>query len=136
MLCHVCQGDVRRPVPDHQVDHDQALEDDGPYGGGISQPGLQRPEDLADPRLSRVRRGQEMADVFLFGRGGLLQQRSAVASAPPTRGAAYLDLGGALDRLLEGARHLGRWSAAEAAAGSSEMRLSTAGRGRPESLRP
>lgn len=50
MVCQVRQCHVRRPLTDHQVDSDKALEHDGP--GRIAQAILKRAEDLSNPMFT------------------------------------------------------------------------------------
>jgi hypothetical protein len=64
----VGQSHVRRALTNHEVDNDQALEDDGPCG--IAQAGLQSAEDLSDAGLSSMCGNEDMLDIFcLWGRG-------------------------------------------------------------------
>ena len=59
--------DVGRALANHEVDGDEALEDDGPRC--IPEAVLQRADDLCDTRLARVRRDEEVLDVLcLWGR--------------------------------------------------------------------
>lgn len=99
---------------------DQALEDYGPCG--IAQSVRQGAEYLSDTSFARMRRDQDMLDIFRLW-GGELHMRVRqlfacyVSSSSATKDQthqrianahAYLDLGAALDALLEGARH-GSW---------------------------
>lgn len=101
------QRDVGRPLADHEVDGDEALEDDGPCR--VAQAVLQRAEDLGDARLARVRGDEDVLDVLGL-RGGSLECWLAGRVRPRPVAAAHLDLRRALDGLLEGARHgAGSW---------------------------
>ena len=62
MISEVGQRRIRRAFPDHQVNRDQALEDDSP--GRVPQPVLQRPEDFPNARLTRPRCDQDMLNVL------------------------------------------------------------------------
>lgn len=83
------------------MDGNQALEDNGPCR--ISQPVLQRADDLGNARLARVCRDENMLNVLcLWGRilGALLGE-----AYMDGLGAAHLNLCSALDGLFEGAGH-------------------------------
>lgn len=69
MLSQVLQRDVGRPFADHEVDGDEALEDDGPCR--VADAVLQRPEDLAHAGVARVCRDEDVLDVFGLWGGGL-----------------------------------------------------------------
>lgn len=61
-LAEMLERDVRLALADHQVHDDEALEDDRP--SRVAQAVLQRAEDLGDARLARVRRDQDVLDIF------------------------------------------------------------------------
>lgn len=104
MARQVRQGDVWRPLANHEVDGDEALEDDSPCR--VAQAVLQGVEDVGDARLG-VGGDEDVLDVFGLGRR-ILRGTSSAALSWPVRGwqrSAYLDLGGTLDRFLKGAGH-------------------------------
>jgi len=76
----VRQGRIRRSLTDHQMDRDQALEDDGP--GRVPQAILQGPEHLADAGFARMCRDEDVLDVFALRRRGLEDGQSCQPSAP------------------------------------------------------
>jgi len=66
--CEIGEGDVGRPLADHEVHRDQALEDDGPCC--IMETVLQSSKYLPDASLARMRRDEDVLDVFgLWGCG-------------------------------------------------------------------
>jgi hypothetical protein len=79
---------VGRPLAYHEVDGDEALEDDCPCR--VAHAVLERSEDLGDSGLARVRGHEDVLDVFCLG-GSILLRRgfswSALAmraeTAPP-----------------------------------------------------
>lgn len=120
VLGQVLQCDLWLALSYHEMYDDQALEDNGPRG--IAQSVRQGAEYLSDSSFAGVRRDQDVFDIFGLW-GGKLHMRvrqlfpcyvsssSAVIDQTeqmPVKAHAYLDLGAALDALLEGARH-GSW---------------------------
>lgn len=78
VLRQIRECDVGRALADHEVDGDEALEDDGPCC--VSQAVLQRTKDLCDARFARVRRDEDVLDVLgLWGR--ILELRSVSRAA-------------------------------------------------------
>lgn len=130
MLSQICQCNIGRSLPNHEVDGDQTLEDDGPCR--IPQPVLEGPEDLAYSSLSGMCRYEDVFDVFrLRGRGLQVKRGVSIVVRQPSsawlpgsiashRIAAHrrigvsvaeatdLDLGRALDGLFKRACHINR----------------------------
>jgi hypothetical protein len=65
-LGNVSQSQVGLSLPNHQVNDDECLEDDGP--SRVSQTELQRAKDFCDSSLTAVRRRQDCLDVLGFWR--------------------------------------------------------------------
>ena len=111
VLGQVLKRDLGLALPYHQMHDDQALEDNGPRR--VAQAVRQRAEDLGDAGLARMRRDEDVLDIFRLGCrelythqpsvsswGGFLRKKQAVEN-----GRTHLDLGPSLHRLLKGARH-------------------------------
>ncbi len=108
MLGQIAKGHIGRTLPDHQMDCDQALEDDSPCG--VAQTVLQRPKDLSDAGLAGMCGDEDVFDVLRLGGSGLPGPRLALPTPrrpPCDRRATDLDLGSALDGLLKGTGHGG-----------------------------
>ena len=56
------QGHIRFALPNHEMDDDQALKDNGPCR--VSQSRLESPKDLGDPSLAGMSRNEDVLDVF------------------------------------------------------------------------
>lgn len=95
----------------HEMYNDEALEYDGPCR--VAQAVCEGAKYLGDTCLTGMRCNQDMFDILGLG-GCKLERRSARHNGDGTEGVGqrrareghgYLDLGPALDALLEGARH-------------------------------
>lgn len=69
MLGEVCESDLLRALTNHQMDGEEALEDNGP--GRVSEAVVHGPKDLTHASFSRMRGNQEMLDILCF-RGRIL----------------------------------------------------------------
>jgi len=70
VLGQVCQRHIGRALANHEVDRDETLEDDGPCR--VAQPVLHGAKDFGHARLSRMRRDENVLNVFGFWRRILL----------------------------------------------------------------
>jgi hypothetical protein len=84
VLSQVGQRYVGRPFADHEVDGDEALEDDGPCR--VADAVLERPEDLTHAGVARVCRDEDVLDIFGLGGGGLGAEGMGSAHGRPSPG--------------------------------------------------
>jgi hypothetical protein len=116
VLRKVLECDFGLSLPYHKMHDDQALEDNGPCR--VAQSVGKGSEDLGDAGFTRVGRYQYVFDILRF-RGGelhvgmsreylraLVKYDAGVNNEREGRAHPYLDLGAALDALLEGACHI------------------------------
>jgi hypothetical protein len=62
IVCEVSQGHIGFALSNHEMDDDQALEDNGP--GRVSKSILKSSKDLGDSGLASMSRNENVLDIF------------------------------------------------------------------------